>query len=274
MTELACLSPTIASTLLNYSALHAWQEHSKLGGLKREPTPAMDRGKILESIIFKTESKDLVIIDAPDFRKDDAKAARDQAREEGKIPVLSEKLSEWHEVGNAIIQSLHEVDWSLDAGEWILQERLEWESEGCPCKGFLDARRGEVIVDLKCVEDARPWHVQRILPDYGYDLQHAAYTEGVETLHPELAGRTKFIFLFCEINPPYAVLPAPLAGSFRDLGKRKWDRAKRLWAECLRTNIWPSYPTDYRIAALPWQVEQGEDPQPTEEGEGHAENHD
>jgi hypothetical protein len=108
---------------------------------------------------------------------------------------------------------------------------------------------------LKIVESAHPDAIRRHMLTYGCAIQAAAYTRAVEAIHPRLAGRVRFVFLFCEVETGI-VTPAALGGSMRALGERQWVRAISTWARCIATNAWPSY-TDgtVTIEAPSWAID-------------------
>ena len=81
--------------------------------------------------------------------------------------------------------------------------------------------------------------------------------DAVQTLHPELAGRIDFIFIFCELEPPFSVYVARPDGMFWASGDFKWNKAKRIWKECLETNNWPEYQTEIGwISAPMWSLKE------------------
>ncbi len=248
------LSPHIAHVLISKSALHAHNRHSQLGNNYREPSDEMDRGIILEAMVFGTTKDRIVKLNYDDFKTVAAREARDRAHAERKVPVLEAKYRAFEEVAQAVSQQLAEFG-LLFPGE--SQKTFTWERDGVPCKGILDhwVPESGLIMDLKCVRDASTSKCQRNFVDYGYDIQAAAYEEGAAANHPELAGRIKKLWMFCEVEKPYAINIIEPSGTMAELGKRKWARAVRQWGECLRTGVYPGYSkTVVRVEALPWQL--------------------
>ena len=64
----------------------------------------------------------------------------------------------------------------------------------------------------------------------------------------------RFADLFVETAPPYGVLFVDLAGDFRDLGQRQWNRAKAIWAQCLATDTFFCYPPTKTVNAPAWAL--------------------
>ncbi len=255
--EIPRLSPSIAKILINRSPLHAWQAHRLLGGgTDGESTAAQNVGKVLEALVYNQPLEKLfAVLDFENFKKAAAQEARDDALAHDKTPILAREL-EVHIAAAVIIKRrLADQGVTFDGGEY--QKRVEWSCEltGANCKGFIDYYQPGLIWDLKCVADASPKKVQRSFVDYGWDIAHAAYVDGIETIYPELAGRVRMIFPFAETDPPYAVHLYQPDGAMRDLGANKWHEAKRKWAMCLETGVWPGYFLGVgQISPLPWQM--------------------
>lgn len=251
------LSPSIAKILIQKSPIHAWQAHHLGGGSKSDPTSAMIEGRLIDALILGGESK-IQVLPFKDYKTDAAKEAKAEALKARKVPVLEGKFAEAKATADILKVRIREFGYDLGACEF--QKRLEWtDSKGVECCGVLDAldTANGLIFDLKTCDDATPYTLQRKIPSYGYDIQSASYIEAVSTTIPELQGRLKMIFLFCELEPPFAVLPVEFSGTMATLGSRRWKRAKRTWAKCLESKVWTGYSKEpVKIEALPWQLSQ------------------
>lgn len=254
------LSPTIAKIMVERSPLHAWQAHSMFGGGNgKESTDAQNVGKILEALVFSQPiegpDSEFVILPFDNYKKKEAQEARDDALAHDKTPILARELEVHIAAGVIIKRRLADQGVVFEGGEY--QKLVEWtcQTTGANCKGFSDYYRGGIIWDLKCVADASPRKVQRSFVDYGWDIQSAAYKDGIETNYPDLAGRVRAIYTFAETSPPYVVHLYEPDGMMRELGENKWDRAKRQWVECLETGVWPGYFSGVgQITPTPWQM--------------------
>ncbi len=249
------LSPSTAKVLLSRSPLHAWTQHRLGGAEETEDTDAKDQGSILDRLLLGA-GPDLVIVDANDWRTKAAQEARDAAKAAGKLPILRDKLRAHQDIVDAWKAQLVAHDVELLGKS---QVKVDWESDGVPCRGKMDhliiANGGALVIDLKSVEDASQQAITRSVVNYGWDIQGAAYVEGVEANHPELAGRVRFKLICGEKTRAnaYAINVVEFGGTMRELGERKWRRAKRIWGECLRTGEFPGYP-GLPIDATPWQL--------------------
>ena len=250
--ERPSLSSHLAGVLLSRSPAHAKLNHPRFGGaIPERPTDEMNVGSIIHGLLL-GGGADVVEIAADNYRTKLAQEARDAAYQAGKVPILEHKYA-------AIVESVESIKAVLPVD--FTKARTEvtaiWESDGCPCRARLDSlfhAEGWLIVDLKTCENANLASEGRSMFSFGYHRQAAANIEAVETLIPEAAGRVKFVDLFVETAPPYGVVMAELAGDFRDLGRRQWNRAKSLWSQCLANDTWPSYPPTKTVNAPAWAL--------------------
>lgn len=236
------LHQSVASVLVNKSPLHGW--FKEFGPAEEEPTEATDRGQLCHALLL--GGKEIVTVEANDWRTNAAKAQRDEARAAGKFPVLCHKLEEATIMTDNVIQKLIYRGVRLDGR---VELTALWRSPGGTlCQGRLDHYKDGIIIDLKFVRNANPEVLGRIMVDYGYDVQIAAYTEAIEQIDPTKAGIVKFVNVFIETDPPHAITLTKPSGDMRALGQWKWSRAKEIWDDCLEKygteTPWPGYPTE------------------------------
>lgn len=237
------LSASTAKTLIDKSPLHAWAEHPDLGGKKRTPTKEMDRGTVLHELLLGS-GKGIVVLDHKDWRTNASKDDRDKVYADGKTPILAKAYGHLKYARDRIAARLLENGVELDGQSEVAIGWTEITAHGAiECRGMMDhvwLDRG-VILDLKITENASPGVVERSAENMGYAIQAAAYQRALGLLRPELAGRTRFLFAFCEPEDPFAVNVCEPDGMFRELGERRWERAVATWAVCKATNKWPGY---------------------------------
>jgi len=251
------LSQSTAFTLLNSSPLHAWTQHPRFGNVRRASTAAMSEGTAIHRLLL-NKGADFEVIEADSFRTKLAQEQRDRALEEHRLPVLRHQHDEWVTAADRIKVNLAALNIHLTGESEV---PIEWQESGSlgpvTCRGMFDhviIDRG-IIYDIKKADSASPKKCGRSVVNYGYSLQHAAYTSALAKLKPEFEGAVDFIFVFVEVDPPYAVLPARLDGMLRELGAMQWNRAVRLWEHCLTTNNWPSYTNQITtLEAPPWAI--------------------
>ena len=62
--------------------------------------------------------------------------------------------------------------------------------------------------------------------------------------------RTDFLFVFMELDPPYAITPVRTTESMRTVGSVLWEKGKEKWAVALRDNHWPGYVEVGEVASV------------------------
>jgi hypothetical protein len=243
------LSQSIAHILVTQSPLHAWLRHPKLGNQPEESTKATDEGTVLHKLLL-GKGTDVELIDAPDFRTKAAREARDAAIAAGKVPMITEKFAEVEVAAAVLRENCAQQGFEFRGDSEVV---IEWSEGNVLCRGRLDhlILNDGVILDVKKTRNANPKYLQRQVMEYGYALQDHVYRRAVEALRPDLVGRVDLVFLFCEIEPPYSVVPARLDGAFREIGGALWKRALHTWERCLAENEWPGYCTSPVVLEAP-----------------------
>jgi PDDEXK-like domain of unknown function (DUF3799) len=251
--ETPSLSQSIAHTLISKTPLHAWSEHPRLGNQRREPTKAMNAGQIIHRHLL-GKGGEFEVIQADNYRTKLAQEQRDEALASHRIPVLQREHEEYVGMLETIQANVQACGIHL-TGESEVQ--IAWEEAGSLgpvlCRGMLDhvlVDQG-IIYDVKKCESAHPRAISRSMMSYGYPIQHAAYCSALAKLRPDLEGRIDFVFVFIEIEPPYAVFAGRPNGMLRELGDMQWGRAVRLWEHCLATNTWNGYGPDIGVIEAP-----------------------
>lgn len=240
------LSPSIAHVLTSESPLHAWTIHRLLGNKPRPVTDAQEKGRLLHALLLR--GAELVeVIDADDYRTKAAKEARDAARAANRIPVLADK----HAAALVAVERIREaIDrlglLHLDTGH--AEHRVEWSEGAADCSGVLDwvSDDAALIADLKTTEgSAHPDVCAAKLLKEGGVIQDTAYRRAIGSLHPEMLGRVRMVFLFAQTVEPYAVTAVECGGSMQEIGAARWSRAVDVWTHCLgkgrEREHWPSY---------------------------------
>lgn len=263
--DVPTLSRSVAHTLITASPLHAAGEHPRLPGLKAEKeSAAMSLGSLVHALLLGGEES-IVIVEADNFRTTRAQVARDEAIFYGKTPICRPL---YQEVAAIVHVLQFEICAALSAvlGDGLVGE-LVWADFGreitvlweepmanalaahpptdVRCRARLDlflAQYG-IIADVKVVSsgyaNARKFIRQLNSEDDSGAMQAASYSRGVEAALPHLAGRTRFVFLRVEVQPPYAVVPILVPEGMRSLGEARWARGVAGWAKGLASGAWP-----------------------------------
>ncbi len=249
------LSSSIARTLLASSPLHAWFEHPRLNpGHVREDEEKFDLGTAAHAYLLQGESG-FAVIDAPDWRTKDARAARDAARAEGKLPILAHRWQDvlgMAEAAERQLAAYEETPRPFANGK--AEETLVWQEGDVWCRARLDWLHADhrTIDDLKTTSaSANPAVWSRALFGAGADIQAAFYSRGVRALFGQPAT---FRFIVQENFAPYALSVIGLGPDALVLAEKKALSAIEQWRYCMAENRWPGYPMRTCWAELPsWE---------------------
>jgi hypothetical protein len=254
------LSQSIAHTLITQSPRHAWLEHPRLGGnVERVSTKAMDEGAILHKLLLGAGAQFEMVV-ADDWRTNAAKDARAAIEAGGKIAILAKNFEKLRTAADRIFKNAANQGFPLGGRSEVAIQFVDYADQikrqrpvMCRCR-IDQIAPAHVIYDVKKVRSANPKDIARCIVEFGYDIQGHAYTIAYEQLYPEALGRSDFVFLFCETEPPYEVVAARLDGYHREIGKRRWEKAVFLWDKLLTEGSypWPGY-ADGAITLIPPQ---------------------
>jgi hypothetical protein len=246
------LSASIAHALVSRSPKHAWTAHPKLNpDYKRTDEAKFDVGTLVHSLLL-DQSREVAVIPADDWRTKDAKAARDEARAAGLVPLLERQWTEVEAMVVAVRQQLdeHTAQPPLLA-DGKPERTLVWDEDGVACRARLDWLRDDltVIEDLKTTSrSADPDTFSRNLYGLGYDLKAAFYIRAVQAV----SGVTPmFRWIVVETTPPYALSVVSPAPSLLTIANARVDFALALWRKCVEENEWPAYRQEVAYAELP-----------------------
>lgn len=250
--ERPSLSASIAHLLCTASPAHARAAHPRLNRTyRREEKKKFDVGIAAHAMLL--EGRDIVtVVDAANWTTKAAREARDDARAQGRIPLLPHEFGDVELMVLAVREQLtqHHADPPLfTAG--LPEQTLVWEEDGVVCRARVDWLRDDhrTCDDLKTTtRSANPESWSRTLFSIGCDVQAAFYLRGVRAL----TGATpEFRWCVAESAAPYALSVVSPAPDVLELAHRKVGYAIRLWRDCLTTEQWPGYPTDTCYANVP-----------------------
>ncbi len=233
------------------SPLHfkAWKEAPP------EPTEAMIFGSLCHRQILEPESFDLSVVCAPDVdrRTKDGKARWEAFEQEnqGKTVLKFDQFNQlkgmaesW--MSHKLYKSIHELS-RFEASAF-------WSFRDIPCKARPDIiHPNGMILDLKTTDSALPEDFQRTISKFRYHVQAAWYLDGVSKATGHVFDQ--FCFIAIEKKPPYAVAVYVATPAMIEAGRKAYQKDFATYAECLSTDVWPSYPTDIQPIDLPaWAV--------------------
>jgi len=245
------LSSSVGKILLNQSPRHAWIAHPRLNPEYRETVSAQfDLGTAAHALLLEGEDS-IGEVNADDWRTKQAKEDRDAIREAGRIPLLSKHASDVRRMAQEARNAWNRCE-DMDSyrqANGVAEKPIYWQDAetGIWCRAKPDwlAHDRKLIVDYKSTAvSANPHGAGRLIERMGYDVQAGAYIDAVRSLYAfdGVIEATKFVFLFQEIEAPYACSWVGLDPAYIEMGMEKWSRAKAMWAECLSSGHWPAYP--------------------------------
>lgn len=177
----------------------------------------------------------------------EVKDAKKAIIDAGKTPISPKQ----HDLIFSLEMALKSNDTIADLlSEGEGEKEIYGQLDGVDCKAKLDWYRNGIIVDLKTVQDgvASAIGFAKQVVNYHYDLQAYFYQQlarncGLDVNH--------FVFIVVEKTAPF--LTATFIANDRVIanGRRKAERALKLWSECHELNQWQGYPLGIQEFDLP-----------------------
>lgn len=222
----------------------------------RPPSENLELGSAAHTVVL-GKGDQIVVVDAPDWRTKDARAQRDAARAEGKIPLLPDDF--------AIVQAMaaqlraHEFAGKLLASNAGAPERcLFWRDGNIMRRAMLDwlrdpkPNRRTIVTDYKTACAADEESFAKAMHNYGYHQQAAWYLDGVEALGLTGNGEPPvFLFIVQEKKAPYLVNVVQPDPDSLAIGRHLNREAIASYRECMASGIWPGYGTEPKMVSLP-----------------------
>ena len=174
------LSNSIAKVLLNKSPLHAAAQHPRLAV---DPITThkeiFDLGKAAHTLLL-GKGEPFEIIDADNWQTKAAKSAREQARREGKTPILEYQFQNTQRMAEACRIQLADHDEGDLLAAGVGEQTIVWREKDVWCRALLDwsppaIEEGCTFLDYKSTAaSAHPsvWS-SKTGPAIGFDFQNA-----------------------------------------------------------------------------------------------------
>lgn len=251
------LSASIANLLCTDSPLHAYTAHPRLNpAFVREEKETFDLGTVCHSLLLEGESA-AEVFDFEDWRKAEARRARTEARQQGKIPILRKYWDRCQAMLSAARTQLEAHKEARDAfTKGKPEQSLVWfEAEyGVWCRARLDWLHDSFlkIDDYKSTGmTANPDAISRSMFGVGWDVQAAFYLRGLKVL---TGNDAKFRFIPQENEPPFALSVIGIGPDVAMIGEKKVQFALETFSACLKSSDWPGYPVRTCYPVLPeWE---------------------
>lgn len=255
--EQPSLSSSIVKILATQSPLHAWTEHSRLNPhFVREEKEIFDLGTVAHALMLQGVDH-ACVLDYPDWRKPEARVARDEARAAGRTPILTKhwaRVKEMVAAGRLQIAAHREASDAFTDG--FAEQTLAWTDTATDgtvvrCKGRLDwlKTNRRRIFDYKATgTSVNPETIARFAIAQGWDIQAFFYLRGLKVI---TGIDAEFFFVAQEDYPPYAMTIAGMGPDFLWSGQQKVQDAIDTWAQCMTSGKWPGYSDRIIYPSLP-----------------------
>jgi hypothetical protein len=197
---------------------------------------------------------EIVEVKADNWRTNKAREMQEQARAEGKIPLLTKDLAVCRAMAAALEE--HPLAWNLlDPEHGRAEQSLFWADErtGTQLRARLDwiydpGTGRLVIVDYKTCDAADPDAIAKASANYHYEMQNAFYRDGLAAV---TGADVDFWNVFQEKTEPYLVNVIELIPDAVRIGRNRNSRAIDIYRTCIETGEWPAYGTGLNEIALP-----------------------
>ena len=250
------LSRSIAKQLIQASPAHAYVAHPRLGGQQQSAATsddAMDIGSAVHSGFLDGED---IIVHVPfkTFQSNAAKEMRDDALQQGKIPLktkdrdkalrIIEALETFRTQTGLFTKGKPEQSLIWDEGDHWARCRVDWLPDD-PAAPLLDLKTTEGLATLQA------W--SRRCFDVGADIQASMYGRGCEFIRGE--PPEGMLFVVVEQNLPHGIRVFGLDPVSLEMGAARAAAARAVWVQCMRANSWPGYARETEwVLPPPWIV--------------------
>lgn len=240
-------SCSVLKRILSHSALHAKYEMDNPSG-----KTAFFQGRVLHVLAIEPDKFDerYAILPKIDKRTKAGKEAYKVFQDESNGKILLD-----HDTWALANLQLDQLKKHNGAATYLAGGQYEvciiWRDKKTDilCKARIDILHKEqgVLADIKGMQDASPAVFPRLVVKFGYDIQAAFYSDGWKTL---TGDDPSFVLLPVEKSPPYAAATYDVRIETILRGRIKYERAIKIFAEAMKTGIWPGY-EDYTMLNVP-----------------------
>lgn len=209
-----------------------------------EPTPALLFGQVFHKLVLEPNLFEQEFVVAPecDRRTKAGKMAWAdfQMEAQNKTIVPNEMFQQALEMRDSVLSTPFAVKLLKGRAEVPFFWRDSLTGEGCKCRvDCLNEHFSQpVVVDLKSTTDASTEAFTKSAINYGYDLQAAMYSEGVEA---NIMQKPLFVFIAVEKDPPYAVNILQADDLLIRRGHGLYRRLMDTYHDCKMSGNWYGY---------------------------------
>ena len=210
----------------------------------REEARHFDDGIALHCAVLEPHllARQIVEIDADNYRTKAAQEARDRAYLDGRTPMLA---SDWAKVQEMRLAIERSDAAELFFGDGQSEVSYTWEWDGVPCKARADRIAGGHLIDLKTAVSASPRAFQRAMIRDGHHLRAAWYIDGWQEQGRDDGGGLPpprdYLFVVVAKLAPHLVSIFPLSERAIEKGRLLYRKGLATFRQCQETGVWPGY---------------------------------
>jgi PDDEXK-like domain of unknown function (DUF3799) len=239
------LTQSIAKILITQSPAHAFFRHPRLNPAANVQDDEYSSAKAIGNAAHKLvlgRGKEVCVIEAKDFRTNEAKATRDKATADGYTPILAKHHKAAKELAAAIRDKLDAAGCERAFHHGHAEVVMIARDGDIWLRSMADWMDGFMIYDLKTGDtSAAPEAIPYRMADQGWDIQAAMQERILDLLYPAEAGRRKWRFVAVEQSEPFALTVNELPESVMTMGGKKLQYAIDRWRWCINHCVWPGY---------------------------------
>lgn len=261
---LKAFSSGMAHRILTASPMHAFVESPWNPKRVDDNSRASDIGTIAHDVLLEGGTGLIEVINPADYPAEKTgaipagwtnkaiRAARDNARAAGKIPMFPETANE---VSRMVEAAKEYIATSAIAGVFDTgapEQTITWDDDGLACKARPDWLNDDICLHLKTTASSvRPESFERMAINLGYDTSLAFYNRAAK-------GKQQII-LAIEQDAPHACKLFSLSAAQWDISMRRVERAMNIWESCVKSGKFPAYSGEVHfIEPTSWQMAQEE----------------
>ena len=219
---------------------HYWYNHVSGAAQKEEPTPAMNLGNAVHTLVLEPGmwNEDFFVIkQLTRPRKDTAPWQKILDEADGRIILTPDESVKASCMANSVLTHPYAQELLQDCK---VEQSIYFQHKGTglQCKARPDAWFNNVVIDLKTNADGSYKAFQAACMNYGYFIQSAVIKQALESVGNEL---DEFIFIGVEKEPPYCVSIYNLSQEGLEYGEKMFNDLMLGIAHCINSNNWPGY---------------------------------
>lgn len=259
------VTQSVIKTLVNKSAWHAWVDHPRLNpNHESNEDTKFNIGNAAHTHLL-GRGKDLVVVQADDWRTKAAQAAKAEANAAGKTAVLAEQDERAREMAAAALDQLAELkdddgvpliaDWSGNGDGEVV---IAWREGDLWFRSMIDwlPRHRRVLWDYKTtIASAAPHALPNKMADDGWCIQAAMHERGMAILDPDNVGRRKHRFVCQEAQFPYALTVTQITEGPMTMGRKQLEFGLDIWRRSMsvgtHVEAWPGYGREIQYPEFP-----------------------